>query len=880
NAISGKSTIDGAIGALISGDHTKTSIAGDIAVTGGGTGMVIDGDDTLVDNKGTTTVSGEGSTGSIINGNNTHATNEGAVTVSDGGTGAKVNGDGATVDNVGDTTASGAGSTGLYINGDKAVVTSEGDLNIDSGAIGAIVDGNNATVINTGKTNVDGTGSIGTLINGDNATSTQNGDMLVTNGANGIQTNGKNSRITNKGNTTVRDADSVGFLISGNQNIYDNEGDVDVSLNGTGALISGDNTQVTLAGNINVHAEKDSEDTYRGATGINVTGNNTTTEISGNVRVSSAYDSDDMATAEDKLTGVTVSGTGNDIVLDGKIDIFMNDQTSQSGQYLDSFGLNIQGDGNTAKITGGINIDYTLDPINLEDSTATGIHINGASTVTLSGKSTVNSEAVMGSSVMLANVENRGMLILDEDSEVDINFENVSPKKYNYFAILRASGEGSTIENRGSVVLNGATPLFLAENGAHIINSGKVTANESQQGSTSAAVMEASQAGSLVENSAGGNIKVTSTLAPFYNAGIPTLPLRWYGDTNYAMLAYNGATAINDEGATITLQGAGVYGVSASKGSAINAGNIDLDGFKPTLDANGNITSTSYWHPSELYFTSSGMIAGSTDSGKGDATAINTGTITVNNAGFGMMALNGGSVINQGTITLNADAGVTGTDENQLVGMVALNGGKVVNDETGIININANYGKPFYIDSSSSMVNYGTVCIGGDCQSAPAGGGSSSSVNSTGSYTLSGYVVGTSANGSAGQLTVNNASLNGVGINTGFTAGTADTTVTFDNVVEGDNLTNADAIQSTSVVWNAQGTTDASGNVDVTMTKNAYTDVVTDSSVSDVAQALDAGYTNNELYTSLNVSTTAELNSALKQVSGSQATTVFREARV
>ncbi len=64
------------------------------------------------------------------------------------------------------------------------------------------------------------------------------------------------------------------------------------------------------------------------------------------------------------------------------------------------------------------------------------------------------------------------------------------------------------------------------------------------------------------------------------------------------------------------------------------------------------------------------------------------------------------------------------------------------------------------------------------------------------------------------------------------------------------------------------------------MTKNAYADVATDSSVSDVAQALDAGYTNNELYTSLNVGTTAELNSALKQVSGAQATTVFREARV
>ncbi|WP_159330564.1 hypothetical protein, partial [Klebsiella pneumoniae] len=84
------------------------------------------------------------------------------------------------------------------------------------------------------------------------------------------------------------------------------------------------------------------------------------------------------------------------------------------------------------------------------------------------------------------------------------------------------------------------------------------------------------------------------------------------------------------------------------------------------------------------------------------------------------------------------------------------------------------------------------------------------------------------------------------------------------------NIQGADNITSTSVVWNAQGSQDADGNVDVTMTKNAYADVATDSSVSDVAQALDAGYTNNELYTSLNVGTTAELNSALKQVSGAQ----------
>ncbi|EDG0533717.1 autotransporter domain-containing protein [Salmonella enterica subsp. enterica serovar Montevideo] len=713
------------------------------------------------------------------------------------------------------------------------------------------------------------------------------------------------------------------------------------------------------------------------------------------------------------------------------------------------------------------------------------------------------------------------------------------------------------------------------------------------------------------------------------------------------------------------LEGA-VWNVSAIKGAALNAGDIYLDGFVPTLDDEGDITSTSYWHPSSLYLTSAGMVAGSTDGGDGDATATNTGTINVNNAGFGMMALNGGTAINQGTINLTADEGVTKIDDNQLVGMAALNGGTVINDTTGTINIDASYGKPFLADNNSSVINYGTVCFDSNCQSSDqynptdsnvslafadgdvitaagetltgetiitspiatqtvhvtnagivSGGkvtvrnygdvtnestGSISSVgidkggiytnegttaavsvdggvfNNTGTVTgktgttvagsiinnsgsmnaveqwastmnntgtvsawvgasgstvlnnysggeidklnftgaatvnnagiinngsvdkggtfnnleggvvtlindglwagafnnwgtvnsdadiatggsghtlyngstgvingqittaknnggskaindgtinidktgnvamsahgsakmvnngeinvgtkgttqtgmvgmqlesdaksdavienngtiniyasnsyafsqlssnghivnngtvyiddsvtgsgfikqsgktiegsgengdgtevhyvdfiapteptindgmatvttgdsagssttnnLSGYVVGTSADGSAGKLKVSNASMNGVEINTGFAAGTADTTVSFDNVVEGSNLSDAGAIQSTTVVWKAQGSQDSDGNVDVTMTKNAYADVATDASVSGVASALDAGYTNNELYTSLNVGTTAELNNALKQVSGAQATTVFREARI
>lgn len=219
-----------------------------------------------------------------------------------------------------------------------------------------------------------------------------------------------------------------------------------------------------------------------------------------------------------------------------------------------------------------------------------------------------------------------------------------------------------------------------------------------------------------------------------------------------------------------------------------------------------------------------------------------------------------GHIVNNGTVYI--DSSVSGSGFIKQDGKTIEGSGE-----------NGNGTETHYVDFTAPTVP--TIDDGMAAANAAHSSSSSSDMNN-----LSGYVVGTNADGSAGELMVSNASMSGVEINTGFTAGTADTTVSFDNVVKGSNLTDADAIQSTSVVWTAQGNTDADGNVDVTMSKNAYVDVATDGSVNGVAQALDAGYTNNELYTSLNVGTTAELNNALKQVSGSQATTVFREARI
>ncbi|EDX0370971.1 autotransporter adhesin BigA [Salmonella enterica] len=1259
NTISGHSTVDNATGALISGNGTTTNFAGDIAVSGGGTAIIIDGDNATIKNTGTSDISGAGSTGTVINGNNARVNNDGDMTITDGGTGGHITGDNVVIDNAGSTTVSGADSTALYIDGDNALVINEGNQAISGGAIGTRIDGDDAHTTNTGDIAVDGAGSAAAIINGDNSSLTQAGDLLVTDGAMGIITHGSGNEAKNTGNATVRDADSVGFVVAGKQNTFSNKGDINVSLDGTGALVSGDTSQVTLDGDINVTSVQDSESIFRAATGVSVSGDSNTVDITGNVNINADYGQDDLAQSDTPIIGVTVSGDGNDVALNGALNIDDKDLSAVSGQYLDVIGLNVTGDDNNVEIGGGINIIHGEQPDDGYSAEVIGINVSGNSNVTLSGHSAIDTNTIMGGHVILAQVSNGGSLILNDDSVIEVTSSYIPTGYYTDYALLMANGSGASVENKGDITSYGVYYIMRADNGAEISNSGNILSYTTGDGSNiedRSAIVRANGKGSVVRNKADGDITVISDQTPRSSGGYGAYPVKWYNHTFYAMLAADYGDIVNDKGATIHLQGAGVYGVAASRGTASNAGDIYLDAFVPTLDDENNITDTNYWKPSQLYLTSSGMVAGSTD-GDGDATAINTGTITVNNAGFGMMALKGGTAINQGVITLTADEGVTG-QANELVGMAALNGGVVINDTTGVINIDADYGQAFLSDSSSYIINNGSINLNGSpmdetdshmggtptdkiwIQSLPGSGdsdtrtsdtgffinktlanygtetlngdldanggwlyneaGASLTVNGTltinggasalvnygtldadtistwhsffnekggsittdlltlngditlyndGDFTgsiagdsykqeivntgnmtvaedgkslvsgsfyfynqqgatltnsgsaveggentiinmtrtsssisqvnsgtitaangysaittahasnsptwiwntatgvinginpdaplinlgrgynfanqgtiniqgdnavaisggqtsyvenlvnsgtinvgteqgkedgtngtgligikgngnattinntadgvinvyaddsyafggttkaiinngeinllcdsgcdiyapgttgtlddhngtadivipdattaptegsiptppadpnapqqLSNYIVGTNADGSSGTLKANNLVIgDNVKVDTGFTSGTADTTVVVDNAFTGSNIQGADNITSTSVVWNAQGSQDADGNVDVTMTKNAYADVATDSSVSDVASALDAGYTNNELYTSLNVGTTAELNSALKQVSGAQATTVFREARV
>ncbi|WP_281659720.1 hypothetical protein, partial [Microvirgula aerodenitrificans] len=136
----------------------------------------------------------------------------------------------------------------------------------------------------------------------------------------------------------------------------------------------------------------------------------------------------------------------------------------------------------------------------------------------------------------------------------------------------------------------------------------------------------------------------------------------------------------------------------------INLGRIDVD---PA--SGGVLPSRAALPASELEF---GM---SVSRGEGRNTvAVNEGTITVANSGVAMIASSSGAMaVNQGVINLQATPGTPG-DGLPLFGMVALNGATAVNRRLGIINVNAANARAFHADSSSTLINQGTVNLNGN----------------------------------------------------------------------------------------------------------------------------------------------------------------------
>ncbi len=225
-----------------------------------------------------------------------------------------------------------------------------------------------------------------------------------------------------------------------------------------------------------------------------------------------------MAGSTDTLQGMSVSGDNNQVDLTGTLNINVSDMSNVDGQYLNAVGLSVTGDGNSVDLTGGININYTRDADGIE-SPVVGININGDSSVTLSGQSTLDITSVTGGAVTLAYVQNGGNLTLDQSSTINVNSTLLPAGYYMENALLTATGQGSTINNQGTIVDNGAVSLLLANSGAQGGNSGDITAYATTGEDNRNAITAANGRGSTFNNETGGTITVVSSLTPVVDGG-------------------------------------------------------------------------------------------------------------------------------------------------------------------------------------------------------------------------------------------------------------------------------------------------------------------------------------------------------------------------
>ncbi|KEA53541.1 hypothetical protein DT73_06385, partial [Mangrovibacter sp. MFB070] len=340
----------------------------------------------------------------------------------------------------------------------------------------------------------------------------------------------------------------------------------------------------------------------------------------------------------------------------------------------------------------------------------------------------------------------------------------------------------------------------------------------------------------------------------------------------------------------------------------VNAGTLTASDGWYAMKATAASGSSQTW----MANTETGVIRGVMDASLNDSLVVagrgyhfyNAGEITVQGSDAKAVNMGGSTatgprrMINDGVINVGTEQGKQdGTNGTGLTGVYGTAAtGIFYNNSGGEINVWADDSYAFNV--KGTLYNFGAVnlhgtnsalyhpdstqaIVEGDDFSRPnvSTPGNISTPNpptaptENGASLVNNYVIGTNADGTAGKLGGNNLHIDStVTISAGFTAGTAAKEITFSDVFTGNSISGAENIGSQTVVWNAQGHKNADGNVDVTMTKNDYAEVITDKTLSGVAAALDNGYTSNSLYSSLNVSTSAELDRALKQVSGAQAT--------
>lgn len=287
--------------------------------------------------------------------------------------------------------------------------------------------------------------------------------------------------------------------------------------------------------------------------------------------------------------------------------------------------------------------------------------------------------------------------------------------------------------------------------------------------------------------------------------------------------------------------GTGINAEAENGGKILQTGRMTIAGTGATgisIESEGAIKGVQAINQGELLVKNGGT--GMKASGR-NAVLINSGNIRVQNGGTALDVRKGAMAVNQGTIELSG----VGSTAMRATGT----GSRIINDTSGVIRLEGQGSTPFATLAGGVVYNNGRIYANG--------------VDVTGQY-----VIGTSSQSGAGVLYTNNNSVSGARIDTAFTRHTDERIVHFDDVIVGTGLRDEDKITSTSVVWSAHAEKDDNGNVDVVMAKKNYDSVISDTSLTADAQALEKGYKGNALFASLNQNSSHALDEAIRQISG------------
>lgn len=751
--------------------------------------LVITGDNATVNNNGKTTVDGKDSTGTEINGNNGKVIQDGDLDVSGGGHGIDITGDSVTVDNKGTMTVTDPESIGIQVDGDQAIVNNEGESTITNGGTGTQINGNDATANNSGKTTVDGKDSTGTKIAGNIGIVNLDGSLTVTGGAHGVENIGDNGTVNNKGDIVVSDTGSIGVLINGEGATVSNTGDVNVSNEATGFSITTNSGKVSLAGSMQVGdfstgvdlngnnnsvtlAAKDLKVVGQKATGINVSGDANTVNITGNVLVDKDKTADNAAEYFfDPSVGINVYGSDNNVTLDGKLTVVSDSEvTSRQSNLFDgsaekTSGLVVIGDGNTVNMNGGLELigeKNALADGSQVASLRTGysytsvIVVSGESSVYLNGDTTISGEFPLGFAGVI-RVQDKALLEIGSGATLTMqdidSFEHHGTRTPE----LTYADSGAKIVNKGTVEVQNLGFAFVTGENTTGINSGTISLLQNGKDPAPSPIVLLATNGGSATNAGTITGKVTERHSVFnkYSTGTSNSFI-FNNDVSSitGLVAQSNSTIINTDSGIIDLYGRGSVGMLAiADSTAENQGKITLDSM--WVDANDTTAMRDIASNSAIDFGTGVGVGTDSYSGAGkNATAINQlgGVITIYNAGAGMAAYGASNtVINQGTINLEKNGNYDDClAANTLVGMAVYEHGTAINDQTGVININVGTSQAFYNDGTGTIVNYGTICTFGVCQSG-------NEYNNTDDFTSLIYTGGDTITRSGETVTLNNA---------------------------------------------------------------------------------------------------------------------------